>query len=120
MPELISPLELANEEPAEPQDSPPDAELDAVRAVVLQAYPDVVPELVTGDSVAALLASVEPARSAYARLAETWSAGRTPEAARVPAGGGTPIAVDPERLPAAEKIRRGLAASAPRHGVQKG
>jgi hypothetical protein len=81
-----------------------------VRELVLRAHPDVVPELVTGDSVAALIASVEPARAAYARLADALAQVR-PAAAAVPAGGGTPITVDPDRLPAAEKIRRGLAAS---------
>ena len=90
-------------------------DLDAVRALVLRAHPDVVPELVTGESVADLIASVEPARAAYARLAETLAQVRS-EAAPVPAGGGSPITVDPDRLPAAEKIRRGLAASFSKKG----
>ena len=116
MPELISPLDMAVEALAEQEagmvagDVPID--LDAVRDLVLRAHPDVVPELVTGDTVAALLASVEPARTAYERLAATWTERRPVTGTSVPAGGGGPIAVDPDRLPAAEKIRRGLSAIA--------
>lgn len=121
VPDLISPYDLVPVDAPVPGDpGMPDSELeapenggvdlDAVRELVLRAHPDVVPELVTGDSVAALIASVEPARAAYARLADALAQVR-PAAAVVPAGGGTPITVDPDRLPAAEKIRRGLAAS---------
>ncbi|MCC6674665.1 MAG: hypothetical protein IT339_05685 [Thermomicrobiales bacterium] len=86
-------------------------ELAAVRAVVLSAYPDCVPELVQGGTVAELLASVEPARAAYARVAAV-VVDRTepPAAARppvVPAGGGSAV-VDPGALPPAEKLRRGI------------
>ena len=45
-------------------------ELERVRDLVLQAHPDVVPDLVRGDSLDALLASVEPARTAYQQIAE--------------------------------------------------
>jgi hypothetical protein len=111
--ESISPLELVAELPPTPD--PDDAaaaamaDLDAVRELVLRAHRDVVPELVTGDSVAGILASVEPARAAYARLEEGWSAS-TPRAVSVPAGGGAPLPVDPALIPASEKIRRGLSA----------
>jgi len=85
-------------------------ELDAVREVVLSAYPDCVPELVQGDTVAELLASVEPARAAYARVAATVptpvEAVSTPPP--VPAGGSSAV-IDPGELPAAEKVRRGIA-----------
>jgi hypothetical protein len=87
------------------------AELDAVRQVVLAAYPDSVPELIQGDSVPALLASIEPARAAYARLAESVAVAVEPVAASapvVPAGGGSAV-IDPGALPAAEKVRRGIA-----------
>jgi hypothetical protein len=119
VPELISPLERVEEislPPTPEPESPPDApgggamaELDAVRELVLRAHRDVVPELVAGDSVAGILASVAPARAAYARLAEGW-AGPAPRAVPVPAGGGAPLPTDPSLLPASEKIRRGLAA----------
>jgi hypothetical protein len=117
VPDLISPLVMAAEELAKQEEEPVSDEarvdLDTVRDLVLRAHPDVVPELVAGDSVAALLASVEPTRSAYERLTASWSERRPAagDAATVPAGGGAPIAVDPDRLPAAEKIRRGLSAS---------
>jgi hypothetical protein len=86
-------------------------EVALVREVVLKAHPDVVPKLVSGASIAELLASVEPARAAYARIEE-----RLPQAASVveapptvPAGAAT-AAVDPGTLPAHELIRRGIAA----------
>lgn len=91
------------------------ADFDAVRELVLRAHPDVVPDLVTGDSIADLIASVEPARAAYARLADAIAQAR-PTGAPVPAGGGAPITIDPDRMPAAEKIRRGLASSISKKG----
>ncbi len=85
-------------------------DITAVREVVLSAYPDCVPELVQGDTVAELLASVEPARAAYARVAATVptpvEAVSTPPP--VPAGGSRAV-IDPGDLPAAEKVRRGIA-----------
>lgn len=130
MPELISPLELEPADPAledagspgEPAPAPdPGDDLAAVRDLVLRAHPDVVPELVTGDTVGDLIASVEPARAAYQRLAAAIAETR-PASAPVPAGGAAPIAVDPARLPAAEKIRRGLATArtAPASTTKKG
>lgn len=80
-------------------------ELASVRELILRAHPDVVPELVSGGSVDELVASVEPARAAYRRVADTMTTA-TP---RVPAGDAPRLAVDAELLPAAEKIRRGLA-----------
>lgn len=95
------------------------SDLAVIRDLLLKAYPDVVPDLVNGDSTASLLASVEPAREAYARVLATiqtnpsgWapdhSTTSTPPA--IPAGGGAPLPIDPDRLPASEKIRRGLSA----------
>jgi len=114
---------IAEIPPAPPSPSPPVAttddagpesdDLTALRDVVLKAYPDVVPDLVRGDSTAALLASVEPARAAYARIRATIQADTAPVATNtpmpaIPAGGGAPLPVDPDRLPSSEKIRRGL------------
>jgi hypothetical protein len=48
----------------------PIADLGKVRELVLKAHPDVVPDLVAGSSVDELIASVEPARSAYQRIAD--------------------------------------------------
>lgn len=86
-------------------------ELEAVRNVVLAAYPDAVPELIRGTTVQELLDAIEPAREAYARVAA--SVAETSEAAVVappvvPAGGGKAV-LDPGDLPAAEKVRRGIA-----------
>jgi hypothetical protein len=88
-------------------------ELEAVRAVVLAAYPDSVPELIRGESVPELLASIEPARAAYARVVESVAAQAAtepvaPVAPVVPAGGGSAV-IDPGALPATEKVRRGIA-----------
>lgn len=92
-------------------------ELAAVRALALTAHPDAVPELVAGGSVAELIGSLEPARAAYRRIAEAIGAGVEagaqatihPVAPPVPAGAAPRLATDPDALPAAEKIRRGLA-----------
>jgi hypothetical protein len=87
-------------------------DLAAVRELVLKAHSDVVPELIAGSSVAELTASIEPAKAAYQRIAEAMASplgGRTISPPVVPAGGSAP-AVDPEKLPASEKIRRGIEA----------
>lgn len=85
------------------------ADLAAVRDLVLRAHPDVVPELVTGATVDDLLASVEPAQDAYQRIAHSLRQhAPVPASPSVPAGGDKPVPTDPGRLPAAEKIRRGL------------
>jgi hypothetical protein len=85
-------------------------ELAAVREVVLRAYPETVPEMVGGESVAALLQSIEPAAAAYQRIAAgVATRAPAPAAPTVPAGSAPPVSVDPERLPSVEKIRRGLA-----------
>jgi hypothetical protein len=83
-------------------------ELALVREVVLKAHPDAVPELIGGETIADLLASVEPARAAYARISERQRpAGETPPT--VPAGAATAV-VDPATLPSHELIRRGIEA----------
>lgn len=89
-------------------------DLAAVRELALRAHPETIPELVTGDSVAAILASLEPAATAYRRIAEGIAA-RTPAPTvpsipTVPAGSTPPVAIDADRLPPVEKIRRALAA----------
>ncbi len=87
-------------------------DLAGIRELVLRAHPDVVPELITGETVSDLLASIEAAEAAYRRVSEslrTSSPGPSPSPPAVPAGGDRPMPVDPERLPASEKIRRGLA-----------
>ncbi|MCC7024022.1 MAG: hypothetical protein IT338_14455 [Thermomicrobiales bacterium] len=85
-------------------------DLAALREVVLRAYPETVPELIGGASVAEVLASVEAAAAAYQRIAEGVAARSVaPAPPAVPAGSAAPVAIDPETLPSVEKIRRGLA-----------
>jgi hypothetical protein len=62
-------------------------ELGKVRELVLKAHPDVVPDLVRGSSVDELIASVEPARSAYQRVAEQVREGRSREGEEIVAAG---------------------------------
>jgi hypothetical protein len=107
---------------AEPAGSVPAGDLEKVRELVLKANPDVVPDLVRGGSIDELLASVEPARGAYQRVAEAVRAGsgaettapasvHNPEPAPppvVPAGGATNV-VDPSTLAPTTKIAQGLA-----------
>lgn len=85
--------------------SPEVTDLDQVRELILASHSDVVPELVQGDSIADLVASIEPARAAYNRVVET-----VPTAVTIPAGGNAPITIDIDALPTSEKLRRGLAA----------
>ena len=113
-------------------------ELGKVRQLVLLAHPDVVPELVSGNSVDELLASVAPARNAYQQIADRVRAGENrgaepragttattnPTAVNataptatasgeaspplVPAGGAAHV-VNLDDIPPAEKIARALA-----------
>lgn len=106
-PDTITPFDEAPD--AVVTDPPAGTDLDAVRELVLRAHPDAVPELVSGDSVEALLASVEPARAAWRQVAER--IGGSSATPPVPAGGQQAVAIDPDRLSASEKIRRGLARS---------
>lgn len=102
--DIITPFDDAPE--LVESEAPAGTNLDAVRDLVLRAHPDAVPEMVAGDSVDALLASIEPARAAWRQVADRIGASPAPV---VPAGGQPAVAVDPDRLSASEKIRRGLA-----------
>jgi hypothetical protein len=105
------------------------AELNTVRELVLKAHPDVVPDLIAGSSVDELLASVEPARTAYQRIAdqvreassregeearsrEERDASSTPSLVQPPAvpAGGAATVVDPGDLAPTSKIAQALAA----------
>ena len=113
----------------------PIADLSKVRELVLKAHPDVVPDLIAGGSVDELIASVEPARTAYQRIAEQvrsaessvvsrqsavnpdLASGNDPGASspavmqppQVPAGGGATV-VDPGDLAPTSNIAQALAA----------
>lgn len=79
-----------------------------VRELILKGNPDVVPDLVRGETLAELMASIEPARAAYGRIAETIRAEREATPALVPAGG-TSARLDLDALTADGLIKRGLA-----------
>jgi len=88
-------------------------ELTAARELVLRAHPNVVPELVSGATIAELTASVPTAEAAYQRIADALKpaviTGPTPKptAPSVPAGAATQV-VDLAKLPPHELIRRGV------------
>lgn len=83
----------------------PVSELDQVRNLILTSHTNIVPELVQGDTVADLVASIDHAREAYTRILDS-----QPKPVTIPAGGNTPVTVDINTLPTSEKLRRGLAA----------
>lgn len=87
----------------------PEENLAAVRALIIETIPNIVPELVTGSTVSQLFESIDDARSVFERIA------RDANALQVPAGGNSPLLVNADQLPTAEKIRRGLAAARPRN-----
>jgi hypothetical protein len=133
--EAVAAQPIANGIPQEGTGQQPVADLGKVRELVLKAHPDVVPDLVAGSSVDELIASVEPARTAYQRIAdqvrtvETGVGGRTSDETSdsasgnglptsdpivvqppvVPAGGATNMA-DPGDLGPTTKIAQALAA----------
>lgn len=79
----------------------PRKDIDAVRELILGLHPSIVPELISGDSVATLIASIAPAQQAYANIVSKM---------HVPAGGNPIISFDGDSLTTDEKIRRGLSA----------
>jgi len=109
---IIDPLELTGAEPEpaivrEAAGVSPET-LERVRELVLLAHPEVVPELVRGVSLTELLASVKPAHQAYTDLAARFQPDEAPPILQVPAGGTGPAPVDLDRIPTAEKLRRGI------------
>ncbi len=79
--------------------------LEEVRDLILKAYPDIVAEMVIGDTVDGLLASVAGARAAFSRIAANV---QEQAPAVVPAGSGRRPAVDAEALSPEMKIRVGI------------
>ena len=83
----------------------PTADLSRVRDLVLKAHPDVVPDLIAGGSIDELIASVEPARSAYQRVADQVRGTTSREAEKAsgreePHDASTPLAMQPPTVPA--------------------
>jgi hypothetical protein len=90
-------------------------DLAAVRNLILLAHPDVIPELVAGANFDEMLGSVESARAAYQRVAESVQSAATnapaevAAAPKVPAGGGQrQMAINIDQLSPAAKISEGL------------
>lgn len=79
----------------------PQKDIDAVRELILGLHPSIVPELISGDSVETLIASIAPAQNAYANIVSNM---------QIPAGGNPIIGPDNDSLTTDEKIRRGLSA----------
>lgn len=90
------------------------ADLSRVRDLVLAANPDVVPEMIAGDSFDSLLASVEPAKAAYKRIVEavgTSASGATPAAPNVGTAGApgrSTYTITIEELSPSAKIAEGV------------
>lgn len=82
------------------------AEIEQVRNLILSSHRDIVPELVQGESITELVASIDSARQAYTRIIDS-----APKPVTIPAGGNAPVAFDIGTLPTSEKIRRGLAST---------
>lgn len=81
-----------------------DAERETLRATLAAAHPDAIPELIGGETVGAIVASLETAKAAYQRTIE-----RTKAALPVAAGGGgRPVGVDISKLSPLAKISMGL------------
>ena len=106
--DLVPPLE--EESTPDPSPEPEvipvptqEEDVESVRALILELHPTIVPELISGDSVSALIASIAPAQEAYNRIVAT-----VPDV-RIPAGGNPSISLDVESLSTFDMIRRGLA-----------
>lgn len=88
------------EEASEPVAMPTE-DIDAVRGLILELHPAIVPELISGDSVQTLIASIARAHEAYSNVLSH---------VQFPAGGNPQIEFDANSISTDEKIRRGLAA----------
>jgi hypothetical protein len=86
----------------------PAVDLGQVRDLVLAAHPDVVPEMVAGDSFEAIMASVEPAKAAFARIAETFKSAAPPAVGGQTGGTRREYIINVEELSPSAKIAEGL------------
>ncbi len=94
-----------------------ETEVAMIRELVYQAHPDVVRELLVGQTLTDILASIEPARAAYQRVVERVEGALERErAASTPSGGGAvtrPAPVpDGATLTTTQRLRLGLRARA--------
>jgi hypothetical protein len=83
---------------------------DKWREIILKAHPEVVPEMIKGETLDELLDSVEPARAAFASVIERLASQerRVGAAQSVPAGGMRAPQIDVDKLPPSEMLRRGV------------
>ncbi|MFS8531670.1 hypothetical protein [Sphaerobacter thermophilus] len=84
-------------------------DLERIRELILAAHPDVVPDMIKGTTFDELMESIEPARAAYARIAESIRS-QPSNAPGIPAGqpGRQTSPAHVERLSASAKIAEGL------------
>jgi hypothetical protein len=82
------------------------AAVGAYRSLVVSSNPDILPELITGDTVEAVGESLKKARAVVDRIRQDVEAGIA--AGRFPAGSPERGAVEPDLSPR-EKIERGVA-----------
>lgn len=100
---ISAPEGPASEAPPQPPSAT--VPLDALRALVLRAYPEALPELVSGETLEALLASAERAVALRARLLAEAQRALPPVSAGAPRG----LAESESRtLSPFEKIARAL------------
>jgi len=79
-------------------------ERKTLQATLAAAHPDTIPELIGGETVGEMVASLETAKATYQRTIE-----RTKAAMPVAAGGGgRPVGVDVSKLSPLAKISMGL------------
>jgi uncharacterized protein (UPF0261 family) len=79
-------------------------ERQALRATLAEAHPDTVPDLIDGETVGAILASIAPAKVAFQEAVKRANAAVSVAAG----GGGRPVGVDIARLSPLAKISAGL------------
>lgn len=113
----VAPGNSDTEDGAERESEPVDGSVGAgdlarIRDLVLAAHPDVVPELIQGTTMDELMASIEPAREAYQRIASQTAAQAskpvaTPKVAAQP-GQRDRVIADIENLSPLGKISEGL------------
>ena len=100
-----------DEEATEPGQREPRPEGQQLRELIVRAHPDTVPELLQGESLAELLASLPAAQAAFARVAEAARAGAAATVGDVPVAAGAALrSPEPraEGLSPLAKIRVGL------------
>ena len=86
-------------------------EVQQLRDLIVKAHHDTVPELLQGETLAELLASLPTAQAAFARVAETAQSGASAAVGNVPVAAGAALrSAEPhaEGLSPLAKIRVGL------------